>query len=166
MKSKKPVFVLLALATLAMPKTFVLAQSGGSLLHERQNTELSAEERAHRFLQSLDEQQEAARRIGQLADKQIEGFLTETEGRREDEKIVFSAFFSPRRLSPQEQRRYSRSGKIPFQILADYQEHRTDRNNRVSRRRLSGRVNFYVLDADGNVALDRQSSTVDRMHPV
>ncbi len=54
-------------------------------------------------------------------------------------------------------------GRIPFRIVADFQEVSTS-GGRVSRRRLSGVVKMYVLNAQGEL-VDNAARAVDKMCP-
>ncbi len=106
---------------------------------------------------------EAEPREGVLTEEQIDAFQTSVEGSRRDVRFTFSAAFGPRRLNDRDRRRYSSSGAVPFHITANYNEERTS-GRRVLRRTASGRVNFYVLDAEGTIVA-RSAMPSDRMCP-
>ena len=93
-----------------------------------------------------------------LSDEQIASFKAEAPGSKEGEKFVFNASFGPQTLSAADKRKFSRSGEVPYRITVGYDERRTVKDRVVSRT-ASGRINFYVLDAEGNiVAMDAMTS--------
>lgn len=106
----------------------------------------------------------AARRDAQLSAEQIQSFKTELPGSRNNAKLVFRASFGPRDLEPAERRRHSRFGKIPFRLTANYSLLKTDRSNRVLSQTQTGRIEMYILDANGTMVA-REAMSSEKMCP-
>lgn len=89
-----------------------------------------------------------------LTEEQIASLKTRDESRR-GERLTFTGSFGLRRLDERERRRLRPDSPVAFRITADFTEGRQRPNGQWSRRRLPSRVQFYVLDAEGNVLLNR-----------
>lgn len=59
--------------------------------------------------------------------------------------------FDPKKDKSQ-MRKFAKSGKVPFVLLADVIEQKTDNGKTSQRRILDQKVYFYLLDSDGKVA--------------
>ena len=92
-----------------------------------------------------------------LTEEQIASLKTSAES-RSGERLSFTGAFGPRRLDERERRRLRPDSPVAFRITADFTEGRQRPDGRWSRRRLPSRVQFYVLDAEGNVLLNRSES--------
>ncbi len=93
----------------------------------------------------------------QLTEEQIAALKTEVEV-RPGTKFGFTGSFGNRRLNEQELRRLRPNSPVAYRITADFFEAQQGRGDRWTRRRIDTRVQFYLLDAEGNVLVYRTES--------
>lgn len=96
-----------------------------------------------------------------LTEEQIASLVTKDPENPEpgDRYVEFTASVSRGQPTAAQRSR----GRVPFRIVADFQEISTS-GGRVSRRRLSGVVKMYVLNAQGEL-VDNAARAVDKMCP-
>ena len=99
-----------------------------------------------------------------LTDKQIESLKTQWTDEKTGKRYVFSAGFGTARLTDSDKRKYAKSGKVPVRITAYLSELKEVKGKQVSERQ-KGTCRFYVLDGEGNEAIKRRSSSLDKMCP-
>jgi hypothetical protein len=96
-----------------------------------------------------------------LSDAEIDAFKTEgvtDDGKR---KIQFMAALSVPSLNAQEKKKFERSGKVPVRITCTLEEIKVTQSKPLVKR-LSGRVQFYLLDSDDKVVF-RKAMHLEKM---
>ena len=143
-------------------QSVVLRRADGQELQVRLHS-LSDEDRAFvraqqppptLILDSLSREEASRDDSMKLSDEAIAALKTEVEV-RPGERLVFAGAFGPQRLTAQDLRRLRPDSPIPYRITADFFAVNQRAGGRSSRRRVSTRVQFYLLDAQGNVLLHR-----------
>jgi len=99
-----------------------------------------------------------------LAEDQIAELLTEWTDEKTGARLVFNSSFGVRTVSPQEKRKYVKSGKIPVRITCSLEEVKEVNGKQLAKRVSGGSARFYIMDADGKV-IEKKSVALDKMCP-
>ena len=98
---------------------------------------------------------------GMLSEEELKNLSPTWTDEKSGDKRVMRAGFAQERVSPTQKKRYQRSGKIPFRIIADVTE--TQAGARRGQR-MSGSCKIYILDSE-NKCVDKKSTSLDSMCP-
>ena len=99
-----------------------------------------------------------------LTEDQIADLLPEWTNEKTGTKLVFQSSFEARTVTPQEKRKYVKSGKIPIRIICELLEVKEVNGKNMAKRVSGGTVRFYIMDPDGKV-IDKKSIPLDKMCP-
>ncbi|MEI6809348.1 MAG: hypothetical protein WCN95_11560 [bacterium] len=98
-----------------------------------------------------------------LSDAQIAVLKTEWADDKKKTRMQFSASFGASAVTPEEKKKYARSGKIPIRVTADLIEIKEISGKNVAKR-LDGSIHLYVKDSDGKVVA-KKSIPLEKMCP-
>lgn len=101
---------------------------------------------------------------GHLSDAQIEKLVAEytDPGNKKIYSIMVSA--SRATIPAADKKKYEKSGKVPFRVICQVVE-RKDENDTKPKLYTSSSANFYLLDADGKTAVNKQTVSLGKMCP-
>ncbi|MDD5677440.1 MAG: hypothetical protein PHW60_05535 [Kiritimatiellae bacterium] len=99
-----------------------------------------------------------------LTEDQIADLLTEWTNEKTGAKLMFQSSFGLRTVTPQEKRKYVKSGKIPIRITCELFEIKESNGKKLAKRMTSGSARFYIMDSDGKV-IEKKSVSLDKMCP-
>lgn len=97
-----------------------------------------------------------------LTEEQIAALKTEMPGKKDNEKYIFFANFSPRLLDAAALKRLN-PGRIPYRVTAEFMAVSVENGKTVSKR-MTGSVRFYVLDDQGEPLVSKRES-LEKMCP-
>jgi len=101
---------------------------------------------------------------GVLTAKQISEFKTEWADEKKGVKYMWSATFSQIKFSrPEEKKKYTKSGKIPYRITCSLYEIK-EMNGKPLYKLVGGSVKLAILTSDKKVELSKTAS-LDKMCP-
>ena len=105
------------------------------------------------------------KRMGEvLTEDQIDALLTEWTNEKTGTKLIFQSSFGVRTVTPQEKRKYVKSGKIPVNLTCALYEVKESNGKKLFKRVNGGTARFYIMDPDGNVIVNK-SLSLDKMCP-
>ncbi|MBU4247388.1 MAG: hypothetical protein KKG09_09340 [Verrucomicrobia bacterium] len=98
-----------------------------------------------------------------LTEDQIAALLTDSTDEKSKAQLQFSASFGLRTVTPKENKKFIKSGKIPIYINCQLVEIK-EINGKKLTKRMGGTAHFYIQDSDGNVIVNKALS-LDKMCP-
>ena len=100
-----------------------------------------------------------------LTDEEISSFKTESIDEKGKTKYQFGARFGAAAITdPKDKKKYAKSGEIPIRVTCALYEIKNADTPKPLMRRMSGNVQFYILDSDGKMLL-RKTVSLDKMCP-